>query len=109
MGLAIVILLVSVFLYFIPTIVGWRKKNIGAIFILNLLLGWTFVGWVVALVWALVHEEPHPSVQVSVAAPLVPTPSIPGALRCSKCGAQNPGEAQFCLRCGTPIAAASRH
>lgn len=40
-------------LYFIPSMVGRHKANAGAIFALNLFLGWTFIGWVVALVWAL--------------------------------------------------------
>ena len=40
--------------YFLPVVLacGNGKANSGAIFILNLFLGWTFVGWVVALVWA---------------------------------------------------------
>jgi len=29
-----------------------RRKDTVAIGLLNLLLGWTFVGWVIALVWA---------------------------------------------------------
>ena len=40
-------------LYFLPTLLGWKKRNSGAIFALNLLLGWTVIGWIVALVWAL--------------------------------------------------------
>ena len=38
----------------LPTIVALlrRKHNTVAIFLVNLLLGWTFIGWVVALVWA---------------------------------------------------------
>jgi len=43
--------------YFIPTIVGRSKDNIAAIFALNLLLGWTLIGWVVALVWALTIDR----------------------------------------------------
>ena len=43
--------------YFFPTIVGCRKRNSGAIFVLNLFLGWTFVGWVVALVWAVTRDD----------------------------------------------------
>mgnify|MGYP001331189541 CR=1 FL=1 len=41
--------------YFIPAVVAfWRKKqNKAAILALNLFLGWTFIGWVVALVWSL--------------------------------------------------------
>ncbi len=39
--------------YFIPSLIGSGKNNSGSILALNILLGWTFVGWVVALVWAL--------------------------------------------------------
>lgn len=39
-------------IYLIPSIVAHGKKNWMAIIILNILLGWTFIGWVVALVWA---------------------------------------------------------
>ena len=48
----IISIVIGLFVYFIPTIIGLRKRNAAAIFMLNLFLGWTFVGWVVALVWA---------------------------------------------------------
>lgn len=51
------VILVSFFLYFLPSIVGRNHKQIAAIFVLNLFLGWTFVGWVVALVWALTKTK----------------------------------------------------
>lgn len=44
-------------LYFLPSIVGWHKRNAAAIITLNVLLGWTFIGWVVALVWAMTHDR----------------------------------------------------
>ena len=53
-------LVVALLIYFIPTIVGCRKRNAGSIFVLNLLLGWTLIGWVIALMWALTHEEQKP-------------------------------------------------
>ncbi len=43
--------------YFIPSFVGRKKRDAGAIMTLNLLLGWTFIGWVVALVWAMKYDE----------------------------------------------------
>jgi hypothetical protein len=46
------LVLFGLFIYFLPTIFGWQKKNHVAILMLNLFLGWTFIGWVIALVWA---------------------------------------------------------
>ena len=44
--------------YLIPTIVAVRHKKAAAsgIFLLNLLLGWTILGWIVALIWAVNGE-----------------------------------------------------
>lgn len=40
-------------LYFFPTIVAaWRQHQTLAIGVLNLITGWTIIGWIVALVWA---------------------------------------------------------
>jgi Superinfection immunity protein/Short C-terminal domain len=48
--------------YFFPTLIALirRKSNAGAIFILNFFLGWTFIGWIVSLVWA-VSGNPQPT------------------------------------------------
>ena len=42
-------------LYFLPTLIARRKRhrNTVAIFALNLLAGWTALGWIVSIVWAL--------------------------------------------------------
>lgn len=52
--LGFVLLIGGVVLYFLPAIIAESRRhhNKGAIIVLNLLLGWTFVGWVAALVWA---------------------------------------------------------
>ncbi len=49
-------------IYLLPWIVAWRRgnHNSAAIFVLNLLLGWTFLGWLIALVWAMVKPAPVP-------------------------------------------------
>ncbi len=41
-------------LYFLPTIVAHSRNHPSflAIFIVNLLLAWSLIGWVVALVWS---------------------------------------------------------
>lgn len=51
---ALVLLGLIVAAYFFPALIAWRRghPNTLAIFLLNLLAGWTFIGWVGALVWA---------------------------------------------------------
>jgi competence protein ComGC len=49
------LLVVLIFaLYFLSTLIAFSRqhKNKLAIFLLNLLLGWTVFGWVVSLVWS---------------------------------------------------------
>jgi len=43
---------IVVFVYIIPTILGRKKRKSAAIAVLNIYLGWTVIGWIVALVWA---------------------------------------------------------
>ena len=40
--------------YFLPTIVAALRKvpSIGSVIVINLLLGWTFVGWVISMAMA---------------------------------------------------------
>ena len=40
--------------YFIPSIVASVRNHI---FRLNIFLGWTFIGWVAALIWAMDRDE----------------------------------------------------
>ncbi len=47
--------LILIVLYFVPSIVAYFRShhNTMAIGALNLLLGWTVIGWIAAMVWAL--------------------------------------------------------
>ena len=47
-------------LYFLPAIIGFvrSKRDAVSILVLNLFLGWTAIGWVIALVWALKQDAP---------------------------------------------------
>ena len=48
-------LLIGFAIYFLPLIIAFIRnhKNIFAIAILNIMLGWTLVGWFGALLWSL--------------------------------------------------------
>ncbi|OCK53110.1 hypothetical protein BA768_00705 [Chryseobacterium sp. CBo1] len=63
----LIVLLIIIPVYFIPTFVASSRKkaNTSAIFILNLFLGWSLIGWVVALVWALSNNETNQQVTVN--------------------------------------------
>jgi hypothetical protein len=47
-------------LYFLPAIVAFarNKRDAASILVLNIFLGWTMIGWVIALVWALKQDAP---------------------------------------------------
>ncbi len=70
-------------LYLLPTYEAWKRKqpNLVSIFALNLLLGWTLIGWVVSLVWALKAIDPEAAARGSVDpwAPREPTHAPPPA------------------------------
>jgi hypothetical protein len=46
-------------LYWLPTIVAITRKhaNLGPVIVVNLFLGWTFVGWIVALAMAVNQSQ----------------------------------------------------
>jgi hypothetical protein len=48
------VLIIGLLFYFIPTITANVREhnNTAAIVVTNLLLGWTVVGWVAALIWS---------------------------------------------------------
>ena len=47
-------------MYFLPSIIALArsKRDIAGIILLNFFLGWTMIGWVVALVWAVKTDVP---------------------------------------------------
>jgi hypothetical protein len=51
---AVLLILLFVAAYFIPTIVANIRQvpSTGSVTVVNLFLGWTFIGWVVALAMA---------------------------------------------------------
>jgi len=83
-GLMILVIVILI-LYFLPSIIGRKKRNALSIFVLNLFLGWSLVGWVVALIWAVAKEESLESGQLK---------------KCPKCAEEVKAEAEICRFCG---------
>jgi hypothetical protein len=87
------LLLVLLFLplYFLPTIIALVRKppNLVAVIVVNVFFGWSFIGWIVALVMSLrsarepqvvqnLSTQPAPSVQSDGPTPAWPAPPAEG-------------------------------
>lgn len=50
--------IVMIGLYFLPSIIAYKRRhrNFAALLALNILLGWTVLGWVCSLVWSLLKQ-----------------------------------------------------
>lgn len=83
----------SILLYFLPTLIARDKADVMAIFLVNLLFGWTVIGWFVALIWACAAERYVPVRVVPVSS----------GRFCSRCGTLSPYGAHFCAACGHAV------
>ncbi len=55
----IILLILGILIYFIPSFIAMKKQHPQkvAILLLNIFLGWTFIGWVGALIWAVSNPQ----------------------------------------------------
>jgi len=51
--------LIGLGIYFLPTIIGAFRhvRSLIGIVLVNIFLGWTFLGWILTLVWSLVGSK----------------------------------------------------
>jgi hypothetical protein len=90
--LVLVLIVFGIGLYFLPSMIAKQRNHhqFKMILVLNIFLGWTFIGWVVCLAMSLSATQAGGSPVASVAGPQAaappgwysaPTPDNPGAVR----------------------------
>jgi hypothetical protein len=94
--LSVLLVLFIGIIYLIPAIIASRRSHpySGRIFALNLFLGWTTIGWLGALIWALIKPGPLPVQVIENEPPLTDSKVCPScaetvrlaAKRCRFCG-----------------------
>lgn len=91
----IVLILLAIF-YFAPAIAAGRRNHPAqwGIFIVNLLFGWTVIGYIVALVWT--FSQPRRE-----------SPSSAAVRPCPFCAEDIMAAAVKCKHCGSAVAPAS--
>jgi hypothetical protein len=80
--------IVGIALYLLPAIVACTRAHQSAlaIFLLNLLLGWTVLGWIVALVWAATAVRGAGATEAVRTCPCCAEAIQPEAVKCKHCG-----------------------
>jgi hypothetical protein len=88
-------LLFLILMYFLPAIIGRDKNDAGLIFVVNLFLGWTVIGWIACLIWACAAD--------SRPIPVCMVPVTGSGRFCCQCGTLSVGGGHFCSACGRAI------
>lgn len=88
--------------YFLPCIIagGRAHPNGTGIFVLNLFLGWSLLGWVVALIWS-VSAFNRPVVEAAIIPPEAPARARQRA--CPHCAEDILSAAKVCKHCGRDV------
>ena len=69
-------ILSAALIYFVPALIAKRRhiENLEAIFLVNLVFGWTVLGWIGALIWSIIEKQ---KVKESIESPYVPIVAVP--------------------------------
>jgi len=103
----IILLLIGIPIYFFPSLVAHSRKhpNLTSLFVLNLLLGWTILGWVGTLAWA--YSKKHEVIVEIKSTSQADTQDVAMTKKCPFCAEEVRVEAIKCKHCGSDLSKSS--
>ena len=96
-SIGLMVLVLILFLYFLPAFMARDKEHFTGILLVNIFLGWTFLGWIGALIWAVSDVNKNSWLQPIVN--VTPPPETGKKFKCRFCAFESYEMHTFCPAC----------